>query len=259
MNEKQLRQKFIDVATSYLGAKEGSVQHKKIVDTYNKITPLPAGYKVKYTDAWCATFVSTCASMCDLLDIIPAECGCGRMIDLAKKMSIWVENDAYVPKTGDILMYDWQDNGSGDNTGSSDHVGIVVSVSNGKIKVIEGNMNDAVGYRTISVNGKYIRGYICPKFASKSNNKEADSDKQDTSNKGEFSVDLKVLAKGSKGRQVEALQALLLGFGYSLPKYGIDGSYGDETIKAVKKFQSDNKLVVDGKAGPATWKVLLLG
>jgi hypothetical protein len=181
------------------------------------------------------------------------------MIDLAKKMSIWVENDAYIPKIGDILMYDWQDNGSGDNTGSSDHVGIVVSVSNGKIKVIEGNMNDAVGYRTISVNGKYIRGYICPKFALKSTNKKTDSDKQDTSNKGEFSVDLKVLVKGSKGRQVEALQALLLGFGYSLPKYGIDGSYGDETIKAVKKFQSDNKLVVDGKAGSATWNVLLLG
>ena len=44
-------------------------------------------------------------------------------------MGIWVENDAYTPSTGDMTLYDWDDNGVGDNTGSADHIGIVVSVS----------------------------------------------------------------------------------------------------------------------------------
>ena len=67
------------------------------------------------------------------------------MINLAKKAGIWVENDAYIPSTGDVILYDWDDNGVGDCTGWSDHVGIVVSVSGSTIKIIEGNKNDSVG------------------------------------------------------------------------------------------------------------------
>ena len=49
-------------------------------------------------------------------------------------------------------------------------VGIVASVSGTTIKVIEGNKNDAVDYRTISLNGRYIRGYGIPNYASKATN-----------------------------------------------------------------------------------------
>lgn len=255
MNERELREKFVNKAIEYIGSNEGGSKHKYIIDTYNKIVPLPRGYAMKYSDHWCATFVSFVSKECGLLDVVPAECGCDRQIDLWKKLGRWIEDDSYVPKVGMVIYYDWQDNGIGDNKGASDHVGIVVSVTNGKIKVIEGNIKNNVGYRTIDVNGKYIRGYGDPDFASKSTGTVSVI----TSSKGDFTVDLKNLSKGSKGRQVEALQALLLGYGYSLPKYGIDGSYGDETVKAVKNFQSDHKLVVDGKAGPATWQALLLG
>jgi hypothetical protein len=64
-------------------------------------------------------------------------------------------------------MYDWNDNGVGDNTGAPDHVGIVVSVSGKTIRVIEGNINNSVGYRNIAVNGKYIRGFCVPDYAGK--------------------------------------------------------------------------------------------
>lgn len=46
-------------------------------------------------------------------------------------------------------------------------MGIVTEVSGGSITVIEGNMSDAVGYRHLSVNGRYIRGYGVPNYASK--------------------------------------------------------------------------------------------
>ena len=40
--------------------------------------------------------------------------------------------------------------------------------------------------------------------------------------------------------------------GYSLPKYGADGSFGAETENAVRAFQLANGLVVDGVAGTKT-------
>ena len=86
---------------------------------------------------------------------------------LAKQKGIWVESDSYTPKQGDLILYDWDDTGSGDASSGADHIGIVVSVSGKSIKVIEGNNGDAVAYRTIQVNGRYIRGFVTPKYASK--------------------------------------------------------------------------------------------
>lgn len=71
-----------------------------------------------------------------------------------------------MPSPGDAIFYDWQDSGSGDNTGWPDHVGIVETISGSTITVIEGNKSDAVGRRTLQVNGKYIRGYGVPKYSS---------------------------------------------------------------------------------------------
>lgn len=167
MTEQELRQKVVDTAKSYLGYKEADGSHKKIIDLYNSQKPLPVGYKVTYTDAWCATFVSAVGVKLGLTDIILPECGCGRMIALYQKAGRWQESDAYVPAPGDIIMYDWQDTGVGDNTGAADHVGIVCGVSGNTITVIEGNKSDAVGYRTLQVNGRYIRGYCLPNYASK--------------------------------------------------------------------------------------------
>lgn len=167
MTEKELRQNYVNAAIGYLGCKESDGSHKKIIDLYNSHKPLARGYAVKYTDAWCATFVSAMAIKCGLTDIIPTECGCGQMIQLFQKLGAWVENDAHTPQTGDVIFYDWDDSGVGDCTGYPEHVGIVVSVTGGNMKIIEGNKSDSVSYRTIAVNARYIRGYGAPKYSSK--------------------------------------------------------------------------------------------
>lgn len=167
MTEQELRNKVVQTARGYLGSKEADGTHKKIIDGYNAHKPLARGYLVKYTDAWCATFVSFIGIVCGLTDIMPTECGCGAMIDLYKKKGRWQENDAHRPQTADIIMYDWDDNGVGDCTGYPEHVGIVKEVNGNTITVIEGNMNDAVGERTLQVNGRFIRGYCLPDYASK--------------------------------------------------------------------------------------------
>lgn len=161
------REKIVSIAQKYIGCKESDGSHRKIIDIYNSHKPLARGYAVKYTDAWCSTFASAVAIEAGLTDIIPTECGCGEHIKLFQKLGSWQENDAYVPKPGDYIFYDWDDSGSGDNRGSSDHVGIVEKVSGSTITVIEGNNSDSVKRRTIAVNGRYIRGYGVPKYSEK--------------------------------------------------------------------------------------------
>lgn len=156
--------KVVSQAQAWLGLNEYDGSHKKIIDIYNSQKPLPVGYKLKYTDAWCAGFVSAVAINLGYTDIIPCECSCPRMITLMQNKGIWVENENRIPNPGDIIFYDWEDSGSGDNKGSSDHVGIVEKVEGSTITVIEGNYSNAVKRRPLEVNGRYIRGYGVPKY-----------------------------------------------------------------------------------------------
>ena len=156
--------KVVAQAKAWLGYNESNGSHKAIIDVYNSHKPLARGYAVKYNDAWCATFVSAVAVKLGYTDIIPTECSCPKMIDLFKRLGAWDENDARKPNPGDIIFYDWDDNGTGDNKGSSDHVGIVENVVGDTITVIEGNYSNSVKRRMLRVNGKYIRGYGVPKY-----------------------------------------------------------------------------------------------
>jgi hypothetical protein len=167
MTEQELRQKVVDTAKSMIGLKQANGSYEVIIDTYNSHAPFARNYKVKkYTDPWCATFVSAVGIMCNLTDIMFTECSCAYMINLYKAAGRWEENDAYVPKVADIVQYDWQDNGVGDNKGTPDHVGIVVAVDGNTLTIVEGNLNYAVATRKLSVNGRYIRGYCCPDYSA---------------------------------------------------------------------------------------------
>lgn len=165
MTESEARALLVQTARKYLGAAEGGALHREIIDVYNGITPLPRSFKMTYSLAWCATFVSAMAIKCGMANIIPRECSCFYQVEQFQKMERWQENDNYIPKPGDIIYYDWQDSGVGDNTGEPDHVGIVETVSEGSICVIEGNYHDTVDKRYIRVGGKNIRGYGLPNFA----------------------------------------------------------------------------------------------
>ncbi|MBQ8238751.1 MAG: hypothetical protein IJZ39_11460 [Oscillospiraceae bacterium] len=164
--EDELRALVVAIAEGWLGCNEADGSHKKIIDVYNGHKPLARGYKVKYDDEWCATYGSAVAIEAKLTSIIPTECGCEKHVQLFKDMGAWVEDDAYVPQRGDYVLYDWDDNGKGDCTGNTDHEGIVTECEDGVITVIEGNKKNAVGYRKLTVNARYIRGYGCPDYAS---------------------------------------------------------------------------------------------
>ena len=279
MTENQLRSNVVSVMKGWLGWSEANGKFKRIIDTYNDHKPLAQDYKVKYTDEWCATAVSAAFIKAGLTDIGFTECSCNRMITLYKAKGHWEEKDSYVPKIGDIIMYDWQDNGVGDNVGSADHVGLVTAINGTNLTVIEGNKNEAVAYRSININGKYIRGYCLPDYASKAD-KAVETISTSTYSKEVFIRDVQkafgITVDGLAGPEtinstitlsavlnrkhevIRAVQRRLAALGYtSVGK--IDGIAGVKFTQAVKEFQKKNGCIVDGEitARGKTWKKLL--
>ena len=64
------------------------------------------------------------------------------------------------------------------------------------------------------------------------------------------------IRKGNKGDVVRECQRMLDKLGYNLGICGVDGDYGTATDAAVRAFQREHGLVVDGVCGPMTWDAL---
>lgn len=169
VEEMYSRQAVVDLVESWVGKKEADGSYKSIIDIYNSFTgKFPRNTKMEYGWAWCACTWSALAIALKYTPIMPIEISCFYLIEQAKKMGVWEENDAHIPKLGEAVLYDWDDNGAGDNTGNPEHVGTVtyVNAASGYFVVTEGNYGNAVKKRTVSINGRYIRGFIAPKYDS---------------------------------------------------------------------------------------------
>ncbi len=258
MTETQIREKVVATAKAWLGCNEADGSHRQIVDVYNSHRPLARGYALKYTDAWCAGFVSAVAIKLGLTDIMPTEVGVWNMIELYRKLGRWQESDSYVPKPGDVIMYAWSDNGVGDCTSGASHVGIVVACDGKTITVIEGNKANAVGYREIAVNGRYIRGFGLPDYASKATENEPVSPAPATNKEETIKMELRMLKRGMSGNDVRAAMLLMKDKGYypyTIP--ASDKLFGPKMEAGVRKMQAEHNLGVDGLIGFNSWTFLL--
>lgn len=174
------RTEVVKIAKQYVGCKQGSKKHKKLVDTFNKVKP--HGEVGNYSCAWCAITYTAFMILAGMSrKQVPMSYNCGRLIEDAKALGIWVENDAYVPGKGDGIIYYWNDSGKGDCRSGASHVGTVEKVDRTKktITVIEGNKGTthACGRRTVPINGRYIRGFIAPRFEGTSTQTSTDDKK----------------------------------------------------------------------------------
>lgn len=70
-------------------------------------------------------------------------------------------------------------------------------------------------------------------------------------------IKLPILSKGAEGEIVKAMQMLLTGYSYSCGKAGADGDFGNSTLQALKNYQKDKGLTIDGCCGTKTWSSLL--
>ncbi|MBW4555498.1 MAG: peptidoglycan-binding protein [Trichormus sp. ATA11-4-KO1] len=64
-----------------------------------------------------------------------------------------------------------------------------------------------------------------------------------------------ILRFGNSGTSVRVLQRLLVSNGYAIR---VDGAFGPLTETAVKAFQNQRRLAVDGIVGPRTWRELTI-
>lgn len=88
-----------------------------------------------------------------------------------------------------------------------------------------------------------------------------DEPKEETPDSAEKLVTVTVaqIRNGSRGEAVKTAQRLLRALGYDVGDAKTDGAFGKVTEAAVKKFQSDKKLTVDGIVGAKTWGALVNG
>lgn len=112
---------------------------------------------------WCACFVSWCADQCGYIEagVIPMFAACASQgVPWFQERGLWQDN-SYEPRPGDIIFFDWDDGGQ---DGSSDHVGIVEKVENGRVYTVEGNSGDSVRQNSYPVGYYEIYGYGTPAY-----------------------------------------------------------------------------------------------
>lgn len=239
------REKVVQVAQTYVGAKQGSSQHKKLVDTFNKYARCNTYEVANYSCAWCAIAASSWANIAGVSNsIMPRTYNCGTMITEAKKRGIWVENDNYKPKAGDFVIFYWSAP-SGDCTYGASHIGLVEKVSGNTITTIEGNMGSPshVGRRSFPVGYRYIRGFIVPRYQGSG-----------TGYTGEFPTG--VVRYGSTGENVRRVQKFLNWY-FGNSYLTVDGDCGVKTVSQIRSFQRCYKsLEADGVVGSKTIAVM---
>ena len=108
---------------------------------------------------WCACFVSWCADQSGYIQsgVIPKFSLCSDGVKWFESKGRF-RDASYTPAAGDIIFFDWG------NNGTIDHVGIVESVSGGTVNTIEGNSGDKVARRSYRIGSSNIYGYGVPAY-----------------------------------------------------------------------------------------------
>ena len=149
-----------------LGAAEGSAGHLDILEDYNALAQtragLPRGHKAVPSDDWCAIFAAGQAHAVGLTEAYPMECSCSRIVQIAKEMGIWIENDSYIPIVGDWILYAWKGQEGQENDLAPNHIGIIYGCDGQNMLAVEGNKGDKVDTRALAVGDKRIRGFVHP-------------------------------------------------------------------------------------------------
>lgn len=231
---------FISVAERFHGVREGTPQHSIILALYN--SSKPAGeYQMGPNDPWCAAFIGAVSGGCGLQNIVPVSASCERM---RNKLLEYGAKIVDKPAPGDIAFFDWDGDGR-----PIEHVGIVTKVdNNGWVTTIEGNKLDMVGYRqfnnlmVVFVRPNWEAAAVQATISIAPTKDYYASLTWDEKNEIKTFPLLKV---GSVGIYVKILQDFL----------GVnqDGKFFQEVEVALKKYQEEKRLEVDGICGRQTW------
>lgn len=253
VTKEQAINAVIKVAQNEIGYLEkktnAQLDNKTANAGYNNYTKYWRDIYLAYqTEPWCAAFVSWCFMKAFGLTMAKKLLKHWPYVYCPTLGSLFTKNAN--PKVGDIVIFY--------RSGEFRHTGLVTKVQGDRFWTIEGNTSGASG---IVANG----GGVCAKSYYNSqlpgtkfctpnyslvtsilsgNSSSSTSITTPTNTKNYLTV-------GDTGDAVKTLQTKLNKVGYKLD---VDGIYGDNTLKAVKSFQTKYKkeLEVDGVAGKNT-------
>jgi peptidoglycan hydrolase-like protein with peptidoglycan-binding domain len=215
-------------------AKWGVANKDKI--HYQQIRPFPLTSKLPLTID-CSGF----ATLCYFLAGAPDPNGLnynhygytGTLLQRGRKISL------AEAQPGDLIVY---------GAGTGEHVAIVVENDGRDPMTISMGQESDPSYVRVSQDGRKPQTYLRfntatnnPKLPGTSTPKQSDPTPKPAQSHT-------TIYKGSSGSAVILVQKEL-----GIPA---DGVFGDQTETAVKNFQRQMKIQVDGIVGPATWKAL---
>ena len=110
-------------------------------------------YGSEYAD-WCAMYVSFCLHYAGVPEsAFPQEAGCGSWVRALQAHGLYRAPGEYTPQSGDLVFFDWQQNGQ------PDHVGILEKADAGSLIVLEGNSRNSVRRNSYFAADGSICGY----------------------------------------------------------------------------------------------------
>jgi hypothetical protein len=250
--------KILELARAEIGVKEAPPGSNKVKynESYYMRPVSGSGY------AWCAVFLWWLFQMAGAPELyfdgsktayVPT------LMEWAGRRGLLVDK----PQPGDLICFDFNANNK------ADHIGICEGWDGQYVTTIDGNTgttNEANGGCVMRRrrHKKYILAVIRPKYEEDNDMAMPQSEFNKlmdgwmaTQGKGSSGVQLPVLKKGMKGKQVASMQILLIGHGFSCGSSGADGSFGPDADSALRRYQKARGLKVDGLCGPDTWRSLL--
>lgn len=225
---------LLSIASAEVGYHEGANNKNKYGDELHKIQPR----NMDASAAWCDAFADwTVLKMCEAFGYgadMAREVLCGDFddytyasVNLYKRQGRWSSS----PARGYQIFF-----------GGSGHTGWVENVDS-KIHTIEGNKSDQVMRCTYVLNDSRIIGYGMPRYELLSGGLTAEN--------------MPLIKKGATGFAVVELQKRLNASTYKGKiVLTVDGDFGNNTYNALKAYQLDRGLVVDGECGKNSWKSL---
>ena len=187
-----------------IGVAKTQLGYTELDSSGNPISSTSDGGYTKYgasfgepRGAWCAYFISWCASQAGIpSSIVPRLGNCGTLTDWYQSRSLYYSRSSgYIPKPGDMVFFNW----SGGT--SAQHIGIVTGVSGNNLYTIEGNTGGSEGYmcngRTRNLSASYVIGYGVPKYNDSSTYVGSYSFAASVSSSGESRSDSTVYSGGN--------------------------------------------------------------
>lgn len=234
MTESEAKKKVVALARSQIGTHEGPDNQNPYADD-PMITRL-YGWNVQ-NQPWCGTFVNWLFLTAFGYEVgsrmtYGGSAACANQANLYRKAGAFFQN----PELGDQVFFY--------SGGSINHTGIVIDVSAGAIRTVEGNYSDKVSECTYALGASVIAGYGRPNWSLA-------ADVPGTGSTNDIPDADDTLRYGSRGDAVKTLQEKLIDLGYSCGPDGADGIYGYNTIRAIQAFQMDHNLPISQNADKA--------